>query len=154
METLETIRSRKSVRAFLPKPVPKALIAQVLDVARWAPSASNRQPWRVTVVTGPKRQELADQLAERALKRRPQSGGRAGPAADANQTVNTLRAGLSQIAQSVGQSFWDFVVLGSYRLFDAPVAVYTQPVISRTAFVPARGRRVSKGTVRARLGVS
>ena len=52
----EAIRSRKAVRAFLPKPVAKALIEELLEVARHAPSNSNTQPWLVHVLEGePKR---------------------------------------------------------------------------------------------------
>jgi nitroreductase len=46
------IRSRRSIRAFLPTPVPRAVIEQILDVASRAPSGSNTQPWKVHVLTG------------------------------------------------------------------------------------------------------
>ena len=122
METLEAIRSRKSIRAFLAKPVSKEIVAQILDASRWAPSGSNRQPWRVTVVTGSTCNELGDQLAARASERKPQTPGSSGASEDA-ASVNTLRAGLTRIAQSLDRSLWEFVVLGSYRLYDAPVVV-------------------------------
>ncbi|HEY5669003.1 MAG TPA: nitroreductase family protein [Anaerolineales bacterium] len=40
------IRSRRSVRRFLPDRVPQELLVRVLQTAAWAPSAHNRQPWR------------------------------------------------------------------------------------------------------------
>jgi len=46
------ITSRRSIRAFLPTPVPRETVAQILDVARRAPSGTNTQPWRVHVLTG------------------------------------------------------------------------------------------------------
>lgn len=46
------ITSRRSVRAFLPTPVPREQIEQILAVAARAPSGTNTQPWRVTVLTG------------------------------------------------------------------------------------------------------
>ena len=58
----EVIRSRKAVRAFLPTPVPKALVAEILDVARCAPSNSNTQPWRVHVLEGEPRRLLSEAL--------------------------------------------------------------------------------------------
>jgi len=58
----EAIRSRKAVRAFLPTPVPKALVAEILDVARCAPSNSNTQPWRVHVLEGEPRRLLSEAL--------------------------------------------------------------------------------------------
>lgn len=46
------IMSRRSVRAFLPTPVPRELIEAILQVAARAPSGTNTQPWKVTVLTG------------------------------------------------------------------------------------------------------
>jgi nitroreductase len=46
------ITSRHSIRAFLPEPVPRAVIEQILAVASRAPSGTNTQPWQVHVLTG------------------------------------------------------------------------------------------------------
>jgi nitroreductase len=51
---------RHSVRAFLPREIPRALIAEVLAIAGRAPSGTNLQPWRVHVLTGAVRQRLVD----------------------------------------------------------------------------------------------
>lgn len=48
----EAIYSRKSVRAFLPTPIPRNEIEAILQVAARAPSGTNTQPWKVRVVTG------------------------------------------------------------------------------------------------------
>jgi nitroreductase len=103
--------------------VPKAIVARVLDAARWAPSGSNRQPWRVTVVTGPACVELGKGLAARARERQPKTPQATNAPPQTSQNVTALRAGLIEIAQTQGQSLWEFVVLGSYRLYDAPVVV-------------------------------
>jgi nitroreductase len=58
----EAITSRKSIRAFLPKDVPRATIEQILAVASRAPSGTNTQPWRVHVLTGAARQRLVDAI--------------------------------------------------------------------------------------------
>jgi LAO/AO transport system ATPase len=52
------IVSRRSVRRFLPRPVPRELVEQILDVARFAPSGSNTQPWRVHVLAGDAKDRL------------------------------------------------------------------------------------------------
>lgn len=52
MTVAEAVASRRSVRAFLPKPVPFAQIERVLDRARMAPSGCNYQPWEAVVLTG------------------------------------------------------------------------------------------------------
>lgn len=47
----EVIFGRRSVRKYLPKTVPTALLMEILDSARFAPSAHNAQPWRFVVLT-------------------------------------------------------------------------------------------------------
>lgn len=56
------ITSRRSIRAFLPTPVPEATIREILDISARAPSGTNTQPWRVHVLTGAARQRLSDAL--------------------------------------------------------------------------------------------
>lgn len=67
------ICSRRSIRAFLPTPVPREVIEQILTVAARAPSGTNTQPWQVHVLTGHALQALSrdilaahDDPAERA----------------------------------------------------------------------------------------
>ncbi len=50
MELYEAIKTRKSVRAYTDQDVPDQLITKLLEAARIAPSASNRQEWRFVVV--------------------------------------------------------------------------------------------------------
>jgi nitroreductase len=50
MEYLELIRNRYSVRAYKPDPVPDELLAQVLEAGRLAPTAANKQPFRILVI--------------------------------------------------------------------------------------------------------
>ena len=128
METLDAIRGRKSTRAFLSRPVPKEIIAQILEASRWAPSGSNGQRWRVTVATGAKCGTLQDRLVEKARGQKPRTPGSRDAASDVGRRVNALVADLLQVAESQGQSLWEFVVLGSYRLYDAPVVmVFSSP---------------------------
>ncbi len=51
MEALEAIRTRRSVRSFTAKPVPREVIEKIVDGARLAPSANNIQPWEFVIVT-------------------------------------------------------------------------------------------------------
>jgi nitroreductase len=57
------IRSRRTVRAFRPTPVPKSAVAEILDVARCAPSNSNTQPWSVHVLAGEPKRLLSEALS-------------------------------------------------------------------------------------------
>lgn len=47
---IEIIKTRRSVRAYLDKPVPREIIEEIIDCARYAPTALARQPWHFTVV--------------------------------------------------------------------------------------------------------
>lgn len=64
MDIYETVKARTSVRAFKAKDVAPDLISRLLEAARIAPSASNRQEWRFIVVRDKERRK---QLAEAAL---------------------------------------------------------------------------------------
>jgi nitroreductase len=52
MNVAEALQARVSIRAFKPDPVPETLLRAILDVARWAPSGGNLQPWRTIAVAG------------------------------------------------------------------------------------------------------
>ena len=68
------ITSRRSIRAFLPEPVPRAAIEEILTVAARAPSGTNTQPWKVHVLTGPALHRLSDAIL--AVCRDPQERAR------------------------------------------------------------------------------
>ncbi|QQC66536.1 nitroreductase [Paraburkholderia ginsengisoli] len=54
--------TRRSIRAFLPTPVPRAEIEAILEAASRAPSGTNTQPWKVYVVTGDALARLSREL--------------------------------------------------------------------------------------------
>jgi nitroreductase len=58
MDLAEALRTNPSIRDFTDEPVADQVVAELLDLARFAPSGGNRQPWRVAVVQ------------DRALRRR------------------------------------------------------------------------------------
>jgi len=60
----EAITSRHSIRAFLPKPVPRELLERVLAVAARAPSGTNTQPWKVYVLTGAAKEALSQRVRD------------------------------------------------------------------------------------------
>lgn len=67
------ITSRMSVRAFLPKPVPRETLEHLLALASRAPSGTNTQPWKVYVMQGASRDALVDKVcaAHDALRADP-----------------------------------------------------------------------------------
>ena len=60
---MEAIRMRKSIRKYLNKPVSDAVILQLLESARLAPSGSNNQPWQFIVVRSPENRRRLTEVA-------------------------------------------------------------------------------------------
>lgn len=60
MELKEVIKNRRSIRSFKNDIVPKSLIEDLIDSARLAPSAKNRQPWKFVVVQDDIKNQIAD----------------------------------------------------------------------------------------------
>ncbi|PWS38880.1 nitroreductase [Falsiroseomonas bella] len=62
MDVIEAMTGRRSIRGFLPDPVPRATVEAILAAASRAPSGSNIQPWHVRVTTGAEKARLSDAL--------------------------------------------------------------------------------------------
>lgn len=71
LNVIDAIVRRRSTRAFLPRPVDEAIIRKVLDVARWTPSQSNIQPWRVDIVSGETLARFKREMTRRYLAGEP-----------------------------------------------------------------------------------
>ncbi len=56
---LEVIKKRRTIRKYMPEPIPDDYIDKVIDAARWAPSGANTQPWEFVIV---KDQEVKKQM--------------------------------------------------------------------------------------------
>lgn len=59
MNVSDALRKRISVRAFKPDAIPEAIVRDILEVARFAPSGGNLQPWKVIAVAGAERDAVA-----------------------------------------------------------------------------------------------
>lgn len=62
MHVNEALRSRRSIRAFTDETVSDEMIHELLENARWAPSGSNTQPWKVAVLKGQRKNQLQQKL--------------------------------------------------------------------------------------------
>lgn len=91
-DLLELLRHRRSVRRFRPSPVDHNMVRRLLDAARLAPSAHNRQPWRFVVVRDPQaRLRLAEAMADRLRHDRLADGASAAAVeADAARSMERL----------------------------------------------------------------
>jgi len=65
MELLEIIKKRRSIREFLDKEIEKEKIEKIVEAGLWAPSAANRQPWKIVVV---KDNKIINKLKELTFK--------------------------------------------------------------------------------------
>jgi nitroreductase len=71
-QTLELMRNRRTARTHAGEAVPAAALAAMLEAVRWAPSAANRQPWEVIVLSDRTLQrELRAAFVEEAAERAP-----------------------------------------------------------------------------------
>jgi nitroreductase len=52
MELAAAIKGRRSIRKFKAQDIPKNILTEILEIARWSPSWGNTQPWDLYVLTG------------------------------------------------------------------------------------------------------
>jgi len=63
MDVLQAIKQRRSIRQFTEQAIDRNLLEQILDAARWAPTAGNQQRWRFIVVTDPTVKEMVRKVS-------------------------------------------------------------------------------------------
>jgi len=61
---IDVIKSRRSIRKYLDKPIPKEIIDKLIKAAKWAPSGMNEQPWGFIVVQD---RALIKELSDRSI---------------------------------------------------------------------------------------
>ena len=128
MQFDDVIQTRRSIRGFLDKPVPKALIREILSLAMRAPTSYNTQPWNFYVVTGAALDRIRAGNVERNLAGIPHSREfRVGP--DYAGVHRERQIGVAkQLFGAMGierddkerRQEW---VLRGFRQFDAPVSI-------------------------------
>ncbi|MDO8473348.1 MAG: nitroreductase [Dehalococcoidia bacterium] len=64
MDVTSAIMQRRSIRAYLPKPVSKETLEEILDKARWSPSGTYTQSWFIEAVSGDAKVKLSEAMAE------------------------------------------------------------------------------------------
>jgi len=125
MDTLKTIRERRSARAFRPVPVPRETVAEILRLTVNAPSANNLQPWEFVVVMDEEKDRLSRRLLKAYKEKQISCGSGAVkplPKAIRQRGVNTLEA-MKPYVERTGSSVDSFVNEGSCNFYGAPVAI-------------------------------
>jgi nitroreductase len=127
----DAILSRRSVRAFRPDPVPKELIEEILAVAGRAPSGTNVQPWKVTVLAGEVRDRVSARMVEAYLR-----GGERRMLAPYKYYPTKWREPYISRRRKIGWDLYGLLGIGredkdkmalqharNFRFFDAPVGL-------------------------------
>ena len=70
MDFERLVQTRRSVRGFKNKPVPRAVLEEIIKVAKRAPSSMNTQPWHVHVLTGEPLERVRQRNMEEMGRRR------------------------------------------------------------------------------------
>ena len=128
MEFDEVVLSRRSIRGFLDEPVPRALIAEILELAMRAPSSMNTQPWHFHVITGEPLDRIRAGNTERNLAGVPHSRefrtGEAFTGQHRDRQVGVAKQLFAAmgIAREDKEMRQDWVLRG-FRQFDAPVCI-------------------------------
>jgi nitroreductase len=128
MDIIEAIKTRHSVRAFKPDPVPRGILEELLNVSLRSPSWANTQTWEFSVVGGQVMKELREALAARAFAQDDRTPAIAYPEWPTPYKERRRENGI-RLYQALGIGREDeekklnwFVDM--YRFFDAPNAIY------------------------------
>lgn len=65
---MEAIKTRKTIRAFKPEPVPRDILQQIMDAPRYASSWANSQPWEFAVLGGEVMETVRETLGNKPPK--------------------------------------------------------------------------------------
>ena len=128
MQFDEVVLGRRSIRGYQAKPVPRALIEEVLGLAMRSPSSMNTQPWNFTIVTGDVLDQNRAGNTERNLAGVPHSRefriGQAFAGQHRDRQVGVAKQLFAAMGiereDKEGRQDW---VLRGFRQFDAPVCV-------------------------------
>jgi nitroreductase len=125
MDFDDVVRTRRSVRGFLERPVPRETLDEVFGLAQRAPSNCNVQPWRVFVASGKVRDELSRRLID-ATHAAFSSGGAGLPVMRFEGDYRRLQVECAQsLYGAMGVARDDIkgrldAVVRNYEFFDAP----------------------------------
>jgi len=128
MELEQAMQERRSIRGFQDKPVPRALLEEIIALANRAPSSMNTQPWHFHVLTGAPLEAVREGNSTRMLQGVPpvreivDHGAYEGPHRDRQVAIAKQLFAAMGIAREDKEMRQDWVMRG-FRQFDAPVSV-------------------------------
>ena len=129
MDAVTCLKGRMSIRGFKPEPVPRSLLQEVFDLARWSPSYKNSQPWEVLLLSGERKEALSREMLRLLEAGAPNSPDLAAP----DEWPPAEEAKINHLYQSreeaMGIDLRDPKVIrkakkANYSFYGAPHAVY------------------------------
>jgi nitroreductase len=123
MDILDCIKERRSIRVFDRRMPPRELIAECLEVATWAPSATNQQPWEFIVITGRALEAVNAITEEKFFQRLPDGNAFGDPPEPLKTRQQEVLDAMIAAAEKAGIDPNE-IFEKSLRFCDAPVAVY------------------------------
>lgn len=125
----EAVRTRHSVRDYLSKPIEPKVLEDLFANALRSPSWKNSQPWKVHILSGEKRNRMAELLIERAKKTEPASPDTTWPSgfpSEAKKRMFDLGMKLYGVAgiERKDKEARDQFMLRNFEFFGAPTAVF------------------------------
>ena len=143
MNVSDALKQRKSVRAYMDKPIEDKKIQAILEAAKYSPSGTNTQPWQVAVVTGNTKLALQNKI-ETAF--RAGDRGKAdydyypnewvSPYKDRRKECGLLMYSTLDIKREDTERQMDQWA-ANYRSFDAPVMLlfFIDPIMERGSYM-------------------
>ena len=128
MEFEQVVMGRQSVRGYKKDPVPKEVIADIINVAKRAPSSMNTQPWHIHALTGAALDEVRSrnmtEMSAGAKPKRdiPSHGAYEGKHRFRQVEIAKKLFAAMGIAREDAERRQDWVLRG-FRQFDAPVSL-------------------------------
>ena len=129
MDVGDALKARRTVRAFLDRPVPRETLEAILGDALHAPSWANTQPWEIVVAGGEALARIREAWMQRTVDKVPSEPDIAYPGgwpAECAARTKELSAGRAAVRGTTTDdpAFHGNFHLANRRFFDAPCAVF------------------------------
>jgi len=134
LELPESIRQRRSVRAFGTDPISRELLAELLEQALQAPSWANTQPWKFAIASGKPLQEIQDEYLKREQPEPDTDIAR--PYEFPEPYLSRIKA-LAPPGVTIDEEYMQQRRIRNFRNYGAPAVIYL--LIERTFFYQDKG---------------
>ncbi len=129
MDAETCIQGRMSIRGFKAEPVPRELLHEVLDLARWSPSYKNSQPWEVLVVSGARKEALSREMIRLFESGTPNSPDLAAPKGWPSTEEARINHLYQRRREATGVDLLDPAIVkkakkANFNFYGAPHAIY------------------------------